>query len=76
MRRSESSSGTGRRFVSRPAARHRAGDISRATEQRLLKHDPTWPRPRQISPGKSAYDEAELDAWLETRPERKGGASE
>jgi predicted DNA-binding transcriptional regulator AlpA len=58
-----------RRLVTRQVARQRVGGISCTTEYRLLTKDPTWPRPRQITPGISGYYEDELDRWIEARQE-------
>jgi prophage regulatory protein len=54
-------------ILRRAAARKRAG-ISRTTEFRLIRGDPTWPRVVQITPGLTGYFEDELDAWIEARP--------
>ncbi len=51
----------------RPVARKRAG-ISKTTEWRLARSDPTFPKIVRISAGLTGYREDEFDAWLEARP--------
>jgi predicted DNA-binding transcriptional regulator AlpA len=54
-------------LLSRPAARTRAGNISRSTEQRLEATDPTWPRRVWITPGRSGYYADEIEQWCAAR---------
>jgi predicted DNA-binding transcriptional regulator AlpA len=55
-------------LVTRREGRRRAGNISRTSEHRLLKQDPSWPRPVEITPGLTGYYLDELEAWIESRP--------
>jgi predicted DNA-binding transcriptional regulator AlpA len=55
------------RLITRREARRRAGGISRSTEHRLLKRDPDWPRPVQITPGLTGYVEHEFGRFLARR---------
>jgi predicted DNA-binding transcriptional regulator AlpA len=54
-------------LITRREGRHRAGDISRTTEHRLLKSDPDWPRPVRITRGLTGYVASELDRFIEKR---------
>jgi hypothetical protein len=56
-----------REILSRPAARQRAGGISKTTEQRLEASDPTWPTRVWITAGRSGYYADEIDAWCAAR---------
>jgi predicted DNA-binding transcriptional regulator AlpA len=58
-----------RTIVRRQVARKRTG-ISRTTEHRLIRNDPTWPRIVELTAQLTGYFEDELDAWLEARPRR------
>lgn len=40
---------------------------SRATTWRRVQQDPTFPRPFKLSPGVTAWDEAEVVAWIEAK---------
>ena len=51
-------------LIPRSEARRRVGGISRATEHRRLKHEPDWPKPVAIGPGKSGYVQSEIDAYI------------
>jgi predicted DNA-binding transcriptional regulator AlpA len=57
----------GEQLISRSEGRRRAGDIGRTTEFRLIRDDPDWPRPVQITAGKSGYSAVEIDAWVRKR---------
>jgi predicted DNA-binding transcriptional regulator AlpA len=63
-----------KRLLSRREARKLAGNISRTTEFRLLRDDPDWPKPVQISAGLSGYVEEELQAFIEARMKARGEA--
>ena len=54
-------------ILRRTAARKKAG-ISRTTEFRLLREDPTWPSVVELRPGLTGYYEHEIEAWLKARP--------
>lgn len=42
--------------------------ISRSMVYRLMRSDPTFPKPRQITEGRVAWLPAELQAWAASRP--------
>ena len=63
----------GEQLISRREGRRRVGNIGRTTEHRLIKSDPTWPRPVTITPGRSGYVLRELDQWIEARIADRGG---
>jgi predicted DNA-binding transcriptional regulator AlpA len=54
-------------IITRREGRKRAGNISRTTEHHLLKNEPTWPRPVQVSAVLTGYIESEITAWIEAR---------
>jgi predicted DNA-binding transcriptional regulator AlpA len=54
-------------LINRREARKRVGGISRSCEHTLIKTDPTWPQPVQISSVLTGYIEAEISAWIEAR---------
>ncbi len=54
-------------IITRREGRRRVGGISRTTEHRLIRTDPSWPKPVQISATLTGYMEAELTAWIEAR---------
>jgi predicted DNA-binding transcriptional regulator AlpA len=58
-------------LISRREGRRRAGDIGRTTEHRLIRDDPDWPQPVQITAGKTGYSAAEIDAWVRKRIEER-----
>jgi predicted DNA-binding transcriptional regulator AlpA len=60
------------KIISRREARKRVGDISRTTEHRKARNDPTWPLPVQISPGLTGYIEAEIERWIQARAAERG----
>jgi predicted DNA-binding transcriptional regulator AlpA len=58
-------------LIPRREGRRRAGDIGRTTEFRLIRDDPDWPKPVQITAGKTGYSAAEIDAWVRKRIEER-----
>ena len=58
-------------LILRREARRLVGNISRATEQRLLRNSPDWPRPVKISPGRSGYVLSEVQAYIELQIARR-----
>jgi predicted DNA-binding transcriptional regulator AlpA len=63
------------RIITPAAARERMGEISRSTEQRLIKSDPDWPKKIHHTRGCSGYIESELEAYIAKKlVERDAGA--
>lgn len=42
--------------------------LSESTVQKLIREDPTFPKPRQLSGRRVAWLVRELEAWAESRP--------
>lgn len=53
------------RLINRREFCRRLGGISRQTEWRRRKSDPTWPRPVPFSPTLDLYYESEVEALLQ-----------
>jgi predicted DNA-binding transcriptional regulator AlpA len=56
------------RIIVRRAEGRKRACISRTSEHRLIRNDPTWPRVVQITTQLTGYFEDELDAWIKARP--------
>jgi len=54
------------RILRKPAVEEILG-ISTSTLYRVLKNDPTFPRPILISERASGFRESELQAWIESK---------
>jgi predicted DNA-binding transcriptional regulator AlpA len=53
-------------FITRREHRRRCGDISKATELRLINSDPAHPKPVKIGRGLFVYVERESAAYIQT----------
>lgn len=49
--------------------------LSRPTIYRLRIDDPTFPKAIQISPRRIAFDEREIQAWIEARPAKRASTA-
>ena len=59
-----------KRFLGIGRLKKRYNNCSHMFIERLLKNDPTFPRPRKLAPGIMAHrtwDEDELEAWERSR---------
>lgn len=59
------------RAIRLPQVMHVTG-VSRPTIWRWVRNDPTFPKPFHLSPAVTAWDEAELAAWLENKKQQRG----
>lgn len=48
--------------------------VSRPTIWRWVRNDPTFPKPFHLSAGITAWDEAEITAWIEGKKSLRGAA--
>lgn len=55
-----------RRLIDWSAVQARAGNISKATEWRMRRRG-QFPEPVRVSPGRVAWFEDEIDAWIASR---------
>ncbi len=55
-------------FIS-PSEIHHAIGISRSNAYSLLKNDPSFPKLKKLSPGRTAWLFSDLRAWAAKRPD-------